>query len=132
MQAIVIIALSLHLLAAVFWAGTTFTLALTGGAGGERLFRPQMIAAAVAVVAGLYLWGALHSEGEARIILGLGGLCAIAAAGVQGAIGGRAIRELRNGQLAQSDARARIAKAQGIAAILLALTIIFMAAARYV
>lgn len=132
MQAMFITVLSLHLLAAVFWAGTTFTLAVTGGAGGERLFRLQMIAAAIAVIAGLYLWGVLHPEGKAGMILGLGGLCAIAAAGVQGAIGGRAIRELRNGQLAQSDARAQIAKAQAIAAILLALTIVFMAAARYV
>ena len=132
MQAMFITVLSLHLLAAVFWAGTTFTLAVTGGAGGERLFRLQMIAAAIAVIAGLYLWGVLHPEGKAGMIFGLGGLCAIAAAGVQGAIGGRAIRELRNGQLAQSDARARIAKAQAIAAILLALTIVFMAAARYV
>jgi hypothetical protein len=91
-----------------------------------------MIAAAIAVVAGLYLWGALHPEGKTGMILGLGGLCAVAAAGVQGAIGGRAIRELRNGQLAQSDAHARIAAAQGIASILLVVTIVCTAAARYV
>ena len=66
------------------------------------------------------------------MILGLGGLCAIAAAGVQGAIGARATRELRNGQPSQADARARIATAQGIAAILLAVTIVCMGAARYI
>ena len=132
MQAIFVIALSLHLLAAVFWAGTTFTLAATGGTGGERLFRLQMIAAAIAVVAGLYLWNALNPQGKTGMILGLGGLCAIAAAGVQGAIGARATRELRNGQPSQADARAQIATAQGIAAILLAVTIVCMGAARYI
>jgi hypothetical protein len=132
MHAIFIIALSLHLLAGIFWAGTSFTLATTGGVGGERLFRLQMIAAAIAIVAGLYLWNALNPEGKTGMILGLGGLCAIAAAGVQGAMGARATRELRNGQLSQADARARIATAQGIASILLVVTIVCMAAARYI
>ena len=53
MQIALIIALSLHILSAVFWAGTSFTLARTGGAGGEQLFRPQMGAAVIAVLTGL-------------------------------------------------------------------------------
>jgi hypothetical protein len=131
MQAVLIIVLSLHLLAAVFWAGTTFALAATGGPG-ERLFRPQMAAATVAVLAGAYLWGELHPAGSSAMILGLGALCAIAAAGLQGAVGGKAIRELRNGQIGGTDARSRIAAAQRLAAVLLAVTIVCMAAARYI
>ncbi len=133
MQAVLIAVMSLHLLASVFWAGTTFGLAVTGGAG-ERLFRPQMVAATIAVLAGAYLWSQLHASGfgGSELVLGLGGLCAVAAAGVQGTVGGRAIRELHNGRVGDADARARIASAQRIAAVLLAVTIVCMAAARYV
>ena len=35
MQIPLIITLSLHVLSSVFWAGSSFTLARTGGAGGE-------------------------------------------------------------------------------------------------
>jgi hypothetical protein len=52
--------------------------------------------------------------------------------GLQGAIGGKAIRELRNGQISETDARARIAAAQRLAAVLLAVTIVCMAVARYI
>ncbi len=130
MQAPLIVVLSLHLLASVFWAGTTFTLAGTGGVGGERLFRPQMAAAVVAVLAGAYLWGELHPAGRSGMILALGGLCAIAAAGIQGAVGGKAIRALKAGLLGEADTRARIAAAQRLASVLLAVTIVCMAAAR--
>jgi hypothetical protein len=123
MQLVLIIALSLHVLAGVFWAGATFTLARIGGAGGEQLFRPQMGAAVVAVLAGGYLWGQLHRNTfEApEQVLAVGVVCAIVAAGVQGAMVGGAIRKL-----------SRIALAQRIAAGLLAVTIVCMAAARYV
>lgn len=134
MQWALVIAISLHLLAGVFWAGTTFTLAHTGGAGGERLFRPQMGAALVAVLAGVALWhlaGHEGSFGPTERSLTLGAICAIAAAGVQGAVGGRAIRALREGAIPQDAARARIALAQRIAAVLLAVTVVCMAAARY-
>jgi len=50
MQIALIVALSLHILSSVFWAGTSFVLARTGGIGGEQLFRPQMGAAVIAVV----------------------------------------------------------------------------------
>jgi hypothetical protein len=38
MQIALIIALSLHVLSSVFWAGSSFTLARTGGAGGSSFF----------------------------------------------------------------------------------------------
>ena len=52
MQIALVIALSLHVLSSVFWAGSSFTLARTGGLGGEKLFRPQMGAALVAILTG--------------------------------------------------------------------------------
>lgn len=134
MQTIIIIVLCLHLLAAIFWAGTTFTLARTGGAGAERLFRPQMGAATLAIVAGAYLWSQSHplGLGASEIVLGVGALCAIAAAGVQGAIGGRAIRALQAKRVSEADARPRIVEAQRIASALLVVTIVAMVVARYV
>jgi len=133
MQLTLIIVLSLHVLAAVFWAGTSFTLARTNGAGSEQLFRPQMGAAVVAVLTGGYLWGELHrSMFEApEQVLAIGVVCAFVAAGVQGAIVGRAIRKLSKAGIGETVARSRIATAQRIAAGLLAVTIVCMAAARY-
>jgi uncharacterized membrane protein len=133
MQIALIIALSLHILSSVFWAGTSFTLARTGGAGGDRLFRPQMGAAVIAVLTGGYLGHLVHagSFGTAEQILTVGALAALIAAGVQGAIGGRAIRSLRAGTADEADARSRIATAQRVAAALLAVTAVCMGAARY-
>jgi uncharacterized membrane protein len=133
MQIALIITLSLHILSAVFWAGTSFALARTGGIGGEQLFRPQMGAAVIAVLSGGYLGHLVHagSFGAAEQVLAIGALCALVAAGVQGTIGGRAIRSLRNGKADEADARSRIATAQRIAAALLAVTAVCMGAARY-
>ena len=61
MQYVLMVAISLHVLAAVFWAGSTAALARTGGSETRRLFRPQMGAAAVAVLTGGYLWHVVHA-----------------------------------------------------------------------
>jgi len=134
MQIALIIALSLHILSTVFWAGTSFTLARTGGVGGEQLFRPQMGAAVIAVLTGGYLGPLVHAGafGTAEQILAVGALAALVAAGVQGVIGGRAIRSLRTGTADEAGVRSRIATAQRVAAALLAVTAVCMAAARYV
>src|SRR5438552_14354537 len=133
MQIALIITLSLHVLSSVFWAGSSFTLARTGGLGGEKLFRPQMGAAVVAILTGAYLGHAVHEGtfGLPEEILAAGALAALVAAGVQGAVGGRAIRSLRSGTANETGARSRIATAQRIAAILLAVTALCMGAARY-
>lgn len=55
MQTVLVVTLVLHVLSGVFWAGSTFTLARTGGTGAEKLFRPQMGAAVVAVLTGAVL-----------------------------------------------------------------------------
>ena len=133
MQIALIIALSLHVLSSVFWAGSSFTLARTGGLGGEKLFRPQMGAAVVAILTGGYLGHAVHEGafGTAEKLLAAGALAALVAAGVQGLIGGRAILSLRGGTADIAAARSRFATAQRIAAALLAVTTVCMGAARY-
>src|SRR5882757_2942605 len=130
MQIPLIITLSLHVLSSVFWAGSSFTLARTGGAGGEQLFGPQMGAALVAILTGAYLGHSVHEGafGTAEKILAAGAFAALIAAGVQATIGGRAIRSLRAGT-ADDAARARIATAQRIAAALLAVAAVCMGAA---
>jgi uncharacterized membrane protein len=133
MQIPLIITLSLHVLSSVFWAGSSFTLARTGGLGGERLFRPQMGAAVIAILTGAYLGHLVHTGafGTAEKILAAGAFTALVAAGVQGAVGGRAVRSLSSGTTDEAGARSRIATAQRIAAVLLAVTALCMGAARY-
>jgi hypothetical protein len=134
MPVLLIVVLSLHLLSSVFWAGSTFTLARNGGRGAEALFRPQMGAATVAVLAGGYLWSQLHAgpEGPSEHVLGIGAMCAILAAGVQGMLVGSTARKLRNGTISEEEARAKFAMGHRIAAVLLAITLICMGAQRYV
>jgi hypothetical protein len=133
MQIALVIALSLHVLSSVFWAGSSFTLARTGGASGELLFGPQLGAAVIAMLTGGYLGHLVHSGafGTGEKILAAGAFCALVAASVQAAIGGRAVRSLRNGTADGPAARSQIATAQRVAAALLAVTAICMGAARY-
>jgi hypothetical protein len=116
MQIVIIVLIGLHILAGVFWAGSTFAI-VRSGAGADTLFGPQMGAATITVLAGIGLWGILHrgTMGPTEHTLSLGALCAIAAAGVQGA-----------------TRRKNPLKGQRIAAGLLAIAVICMAIARYV
>jgi len=135
MQLLIIVLLIFHVVPGVFWAGSTFVLARSGGQGAEPLAYPQLGAATVSMIAGLALWGFLHGGnfGTFEQVLAFGVVCAIAAAGVQSARGLPAIRKLRSvsGSGAES-LRAQIAQAQRIAAGLLAVTVICMVIARYV
>ena len=133
MQATLIIAVVLHVLSGVFWAGSTFALARTGGNQAERFFRPQMGAAAVAIVTGGVLGFLLHrgTPGIQEHLLAIGALSALLAAGVQGS-GARAVRELSAAGAGDAlRTNSRVAIGQRIAAALLAVTVICMAAARY-
>jgi hypothetical protein len=133
MQATLIIALVLHVLSGVFWAGSTFALARTGGNQADRFFRSQMGAATVAIVTGAVLGFLLHrgTPGIQEHLLGIGALCALVAAGIQGS-GARAVRELSAAGAGDAfAASSRVATRQRIAAALLAFTVICMAAARY-
>jgi hypothetical protein len=134
MQITLIVALVLHVLSGVFWAGTTFALARTAGNRADLFFRPQMGAAAVAVVTGALLWFLLHHGhlGTPGQLLAIGALCALLAGGVQGAMGAPALRKLSAlGEAEGSLLRHRVATSQRIAAALLMITVTCMAAARY-
>lgn len=132
MQLALIVAVSLHILAATFWAGSTFALARIGGNGSEKLFRPQLTAASFTILAGGYLWHTLHEGalGTSEHLLGAGALSALAALAVQVAVVGSALRQE---SLASdgSRARSRIVIGQRVAAFLLAIAAVTMAAARY-
>ncbi|WP_242109470.1 hypothetical protein [Luteimonas aquatica] len=115
MHTLIILLLCLHVLAGVFWAGSTFTLARSGGSGASALLWPQMGAAAMALLTGLALWGIVHAGrfAPSEQALALGMLAALAAAAVQIGL------------------RAKPALSQRVAAGLLALTVVCMAASRY-
>lgn len=117
MQMVLSVLMALHILTGVFWAGSTFAIVRSGGAGSEVLFGPQMASATVAILAGIGLWGILHRGGMGPMehVLALGAVCAVAAAGAQGAL-----------------RRKNPLKGQRIAAGLLAITVVSMAVARFV
>jgi hypothetical protein len=134
MRIILIVALVLHVLSGVFWAGTTFALARTAGNQADLFFRAQMGAAAIAVVTGGLLWVYLHHGplGTPGHLLATGALCAFLALSVQGMMVASALRKLP--VLAESEGsrlRHRVATGQRIAAALLMITVTCMAAARY-
>ncbi|WP_407353993.1 hypothetical protein [Luteimonas sp. R10] len=133
MQTVLIIALSLHVLAGVVWAGGTFALARLGGAGGPRLRAPMLGAAIVTMLTGGYLWQAVHggAPGTPEKVLAVGIACALLAFMVQAGAGARTHWQLTRGTLPEAAAQARMALVTRLAAGLLAITVICMAAARY-
>ena len=134
MRIILIVALVLHVLSGVFWAGTTFALARTAGNQAALFFRAQMGAAAIAVVTGGVLWFNLHHGllGTPGHLLAIGALCAFLALGVQGMMVASALQKLpAPAESEGSRLRHRVATGQRIAAALLMITVTCMAAARY-
>jgi hypothetical protein len=124
------IVLALHVLSSVFWAGTAFVLARTGGPDAGRFFRPQVGAAIVATVSGAVLWGLTHAGGSGgpEKVLGFGIATALIASLVQGAGVGPSLRAAGRGDVEAP----RVAVAYRPSAGLLMVTIICMAVARYV
>ena len=124
MPSVFVIVLSLHMLSATFWAGSSFALARSGGAGIERLRAPQLAAALVAVLSGGYLGHATHGDTLTRMqqVLMAGAACALLAGSIQVAAAWRARR-------AASPGSAVVA--QRAAAGLLAVTAVCMVVARY-
>ena len=53
MHMLILVLIALHILAGVFWAGSTFAIVRSGGAGADTLFGPQMGAATLTVLAGV-------------------------------------------------------------------------------
>jgi hypothetical protein len=135
MQATVVVALVLHVLSGVFWAGSTFALVRMSGNQALGLVPRQLGAAAIAIVSGVVLFFLLHRGGEgiAERVLGAGAVFALIAAGVQAATGiprGQALAGAGNLQSACVEQRALTG--QRIAAACLAVTVICMAAFRYI
>ncbi|MBW8859699.1 MAG: hypothetical protein JF570_08190 [Caulobacter sp.] len=108
--------LSLHVLSAIFWAGSTFVLARTGGSGIDALRRPQFGAAGVAIVTGVPLAALLHGAafGRQEQVLSVAVVAAVTALVIQ------------------IVDRANPARSQRIAGGLLMITVLGMVIARYV
>ena len=133
MMWILVLVTVMHVLAGVFWAGSSGVMARTGAAAIEVLARPQLGAAVLAILMGGVLWSLNHRgpEGTGEHILGAGALCALAAAALQAASLPK-VRALVAAQGADRDAlRRNLALRQRIAMGLLALTIAAMVSWRY-
>jgi hypothetical protein len=121
---------ALHVLAGVFWAGTTFALARTGVEGAAQLLWPQMGAAVLAVTTGALLRLLFH-RGDTSThahILALGAMFAVLALGAQAS----SARKLStSGELGSLQVHNRATIGQRIAAPMLTVTVICMAIARY-
>lgn len=124
MPGVFVIILSIHMLAATFWAGSSFVLARTGGLGLDRLRAPQLGAALVAMASGGYMGHAMHSEVLTRmqLVLLAGAACALLAAVLQVVAAVRARHAANQGFSVA---------AQRAAAGLLAIAAVCMVVARY-
>jgi hypothetical protein len=135
MQAWILLVQALHVLPAVFWAGTTFVLAGTGGAEAERLVPAQIGALIVTIVAGMGLWRLTHPAGFGMTeqVLAAGAGCAVLAALIQVSLALPAARSLKTASpTAAALFRRKVAIAERLASLLLAVTILCMVATRYV
>jgi hypothetical protein len=136
MQIIVMVAVGLHVLAGVFWAGSTLGVARSG-AGSDivaRLLVPQSGAAAVAVLTGGYLWHTYHAHAMTGVehTLQVGAVAALLALVLQIAVAGRALRRRRL-SLIDADTADRIVRGTYRASAgLLAITAVAMGVARFV
>jgi hypothetical protein len=122
MVTVIIVAIAVHVLAGVFWAGTTFVLARNPEATTPGIARAQMGAALVAIVAGATLWSLVRPPAGSTLgrILAAGAGCALLAAALQTTL-----------SVSSRLAWTRRLMVQRIAAGLLAVAILSMAVARY-
>src|SRR6185312_4247927 len=111
----------------------------TGATWSPRLFPSQMAAAIVAIAAGIILLATVPQSARAGMVLGIGALLALIAAGVQGAMVAAPARRLAAaasasggaGAAAAAPQRQRILAGNRLAAALLAVTVACMAAAMH-
>jgi hypothetical protein len=132
MQLALAIAAALHVLTAIFWAGSNFAAARPS-IPGERLFFPQMGAALIAILSGGYLWSTLHagSEGPMERALEIGAISAILALLVQLVLATPVVVRLRSAPAPQQPPSAKVKLSNRLASLLLAIAAVCMAAARY-
>jgi hypothetical protein len=133
MQWILIVALALHVLAGIAWVGMSFGMArgLMSLEASAAVRVSQRGAAIVAMLAGVALWGLAHRDRfyAAEWALALGAILAVAAAVVQGMAGGRLKRAMASGL--DEAAGAGIRSLDRLGAGLLVVTVILMAASKY-
>ena len=125
-----ILTLGAHMAGAAFWLLTALVLGFGGNpAQSKVMFRPQMVAATITVFAGGGLWTMLHPYGfgPREIVLTIGAVLAIAAAGVQGALVGGSVRRLPD-----PAAEKKILLGQRIAAGLLIVALAMMMLEKHV
>jgi hypothetical protein len=124
MQLSVATAMALHVLATVFWAGSSFVVARMEGVDARRLFASQAGSGTVAIATGAYLWRVFHPNiiGRAEQVLAIG----IGAAGLALALQVAAFLKLR-----AAGTTGRIATLHFPAAGLLAITAVSMAVFRF-
>ncbi len=125
-----LIVIGLHMAGALFWLLTSLVLGFNNNpAASKVMFRAQMVAATVTVFAGGGLWSWLHpgAFGRPEIVLAIGAVLAIAAAGVQGALVGGSVRRLPD-----PAAEKKILLGQRIASGLLVVTLALMLMAKHV
>ena len=133
MQILIIIAIALHAVSAVFWMGSSMSLARPGAVGAEILFPRQMMAALVATLTGGFLWSQLHTGGFGpyEMVLAIGAVLAVIAAGIQGVVVGGSLRRLKAGGNAEVLQK-RIMTGYRAGGGLLGLCLICMVIARFV
>jgi hypothetical protein len=125
-----LVTIGLHMAGALFWLLTSLVMGFNNNpAASKVMFRPQMVAATVAVFSGGGLWSMLHPGvfGRPEMVLAIGAVLAIAAAGVQGAMVGGSVRRLPD-----PAAEAKIILGQRIATGLLVCTLVLMLLAKHV
>lgn len=133
MQYVYIAVIGLHVMAGVFWAGTTIAVTRDQEIRAERFIRPQLGASGMVFLTGLLLWYFFHQGvfGAMETVLTLGIVAAIAAAGVQGAVVSPAGRQLAKADAeTQARLRAKMTMGERIAGGLLVITVLCMATAR--
>jgi hypothetical protein len=133
MQWILIVALVLHLLSGIAWMGMSFGIArgLIPLEATSSLRGSQRGAAVVAMLAGVVLWGLAHRDRfyAPEMALAAGSVFAVLAAIVQGVAGGRLKRAMAAGL--DEAARNGVRGLDRLGAGLLVLTVILMAASKY-
>jgi len=133
MQILIILAIAVHVMAAVFWMGTTASQARTGAGAAENLFPRQIGAAVMSMLTGGYLWSRLHAGGFGAYekVLAAGAACAVLALAIQVAGVGMRMRKLKTAD-DPAAVRKGMAVAHRIAGGLLAVTLICMVIARFI
>lgn len=133
MQYVYIVVIGLHVMAGVFWAGTTIAVARDPEIKAERFIRPQLGASGMVFLTGLLLWYFFHEGafGPMEMVLALGIATALIAAGVQGALVASSSGRLAGADAAtQTQMRAKMTKGERLAGGLLVITVLCMATAR--